>query len=77
MEPLDPRLAAFIGRCDLVAQRLKIKRSTLSTKLFMDGKRLDALVRGGSDIGIGRLAAAERELAALEGLASGSQRPAA
>jgi len=77
MELLDPRLAAFLGRCDLVAGRLKIKRSTLSTKLFMDGKRLDALARGGSDIGIGRLATAERELAALEGVVVGRERPAA
>lgn len=69
MAQLDPRLAAFISRCDTLAPRLRLKRSSLSVKLFADGKRLDALATGESDIGIGRLARAERELSALEGSA--------
>jgi hypothetical protein len=69
MENIDARLSAFLSRCDALAPRLKLTRSTLSTKLFMDGKRLSALAEGRSDVGIGRLAKAERELAALEGLA--------
>jgi hypothetical protein len=76
MAQIDPRLSAFLARCDQVAARLRLKRSTLSTKLFLDGKRLDALAGGESDVGIGRLAKAEQELAALEGVAN-SQRPAA
>ncbi|MET3526176.1 hypothetical protein [Phenylobacterium koreense] len=35
-----------------MGERLRIRRSTLSTKLFKDGKRLDALASGGSDVGI-------------------------
>lgn len=73
MGQIDSRLSAFIHRCDSAGERLNIKRSTLSTKLFMDGKRLDALASGESDIGIGRLAKAERELAALEGTAPQSR----
>jgi hypothetical protein len=65
MAYLDPRLAAFLKRCDAVAGGLGVKRSTLSTKLFKDGKRLRVLASGNSDIGIGRLAKAERELAQL------------
>lgn len=70
MSDLDPRLAAFISRCDHIGELLGLKRSTLSTKLFTDGKRLDEIASGGSDIGIGRLAKAERALSALEGTAS-------
>lgn len=77
MPELDSRLAAFIIRCDATAKRMKIKRSTLSVKLFMDGKRLDALASGKSDVGIHRLAAAERELSALEGVAARSGSTAA
>ena len=64
---LDPRLGTFIMRCDSVAAAIGIARSTLSTKLFNDGKRLAQLAAGESDVGIGRLARAERELSALEG----------
>lgn len=67
MPRIDPRLTAFLSRCDAVGVRLRIRRSTLSTKLFKDGKRLDALASGESDVGIGRLAQAETDLAALEG----------
>lgn len=67
---IDPRLADFVSRCDTVAPLLGVKRSTLSAKLFQDGKRIDVLADGKSDIGIGRLARAERELTALEGVAA-------
>ena len=66
MPQLDPRLAAFIERCNAVAAARDITRSTLSTKLFNDGKRLDEIASGASDVGIGRLARAERALATLE-----------
>jgi hypothetical protein len=64
---IDPRLAAFVSRFDAVAARLGVKRATLSTRVFNDGKRIEAILSGNSDIGIGRLAKAERELSALEG----------
>lgn len=67
MTEIDPRLAAFIARCDALAKRLDISRSTLSHRLFKDVKRIDAIAGGGSDIGIGRLSAAERDLSVLEG----------
>jgi hypothetical protein len=62
----DPRLSAFLARCDSVAHLLRLKRSTLSTRLFNDGKRLDQIATGG-DIGIRSLAGAEDRLAELEG----------
>jgi hypothetical protein len=65
---LDPRLNAFIAACDSVAAGIGIARATLSTRPFMDGKRIDALASGQSDIGIGRLARAERELDMLRAL---------
>lgn len=67
MSKLDPRLAAFLERCDSVAVRLQITRKTLSSRLLLDGKRLDQIALGASDIGIARLAQAEREISALEG----------
>lgn len=63
----DPRLTSFLARCDHVAARLKITRATLSSRLFNDGKRIEAISGGGSDIGLRRLAQAERDLSALEG----------
>lgn len=65
MPQIEPRLSAFLRLCDGAARDLGISRSTLSTKLFTDGKRLDTLNGGKSDIGIRRLAAAEVELATL------------
>jgi len=68
MTQIDPRLSAFLARCDRLADRLRVSRATLSSRLLLDGKRLDDLASGRSDIGIRRLSRAERELAALEGL---------
>lgn len=67
MRTSDPRLTAFLARCEQVADRLKISRATLSTRILSDGKRLDQLHAGDSDIGILRLAKAEKTLAVLEG----------
>lgn len=69
MTQIEPRLSAFVERCDKIVARGSMKRSTLSLKLFMDGKRIDALASGVSDIGIRRLAKAERELSAFESAA--------
>lgn len=73
MTQLDPRLAAFLVRCDTLADRLSVSRATLSSRLLMDGKRLDDIASGRSDIGIRRLSRAERDLAALEGLTPTTQ----
>ncbi len=62
---IDPRLQRFLQRCDEIGTELKLRRSSLSTRLFADGKRLEKLSSGESDIGIGRLARAEADLAAL------------
>lgn len=70
MPRADPRISAFLRRCDALCASATWKRSTLSTKLFNDGKRLDQIADGGSDIGIGRLARAEAELATLEDVSS-------
>lgn len=67
MTQVDPRLAAFIGRCDRLAERLFVSRATLSLRLLRDGKRLDDIASGRSDIGVQRLSRAERDLAAMEG----------
>lgn len=69
MRTIEPRLAAFLNRCGCVADRLKISRSRLSTLLLSDGKRLDQLASGESDIGIQRLSRAEALLAEMEGQA--------
>lgn len=73
MNRLDPRLQAFLSRCDAFAGRRGIQRATLSTKLFDDGKRLREIASGVSDVGIARLARAEAKLSELEG-SSPSQR---
>ena len=73
MTPIDPRVSAFIARCDSVAERLRISRSTLSTRLLFDGKRLDSLAAGASDIGVRRLGKAERDLSTYEGAQPTSQ----
>jgi hypothetical protein len=56
----------FLARCDAVAKRRNIKRSTLSTMLFRDGKRLGQLADGKSDVGVLRLEAAKKALAELD-----------
>ena len=58
-------LSGFIKRCDDAAGALRIKRSTLSTLLFNDGKRIGQLANGGSDVGVRRLAEADRFLVVL------------
>lgn len=63
---MDPRLIQFLARFDQVAERLKIARATLSTRVFSDGKRIAAIASGKSDIGLARLARAELQLANLE-----------
>ena len=62
---MDP-VASFLSRCDAACIRLNWKRSTLSTKLFMDGKRLDELAAGKSDVGARRLVRAMSDLETLE-----------
>lgn len=66
MNSLDPRISAFIDRCDAVCRLRRIKRATLSTRILHDGKRLEQIAGGVSDIGVHRLARAEKDLAALE-----------
>lgn len=56
----------FVARCDAYAARRGWKRSTLSTALFKDGKRLDRLAGGAADIGFRRFAEARQALAAME-----------
>lgn len=58
-------ISEFLAECDAVAQRRKVKRSTLSTWLFRDGKRLDQLAGGASDVGVLRLEEAKQRLAEL------------
>lgn len=67
-------ISSFVERCDAVAERRCIRRSTLSTLIFKDGKRLAQLAAGNSDIGVLRLEEAKRE---LEKLAADAERPAA
>ncbi len=62
---LDPRLSAFVNRFYAVARSRAIAPATLSTKIFLDGKRFAEIASGSSDIGIGRLARAEHDLEAL------------
>lgn len=66
MSAIESRVQAFLVRCGRVEERLGIRRSTLSTKLFNDGRRLDQIASG-KDVGILRLAKAERDLGELEG----------
>jgi len=62
---MDPVLA-FIIRCDAAAARMGLRRTTLSTKLFQDGKRLDGLATGSSDVGVRRLKLADEMLSRME-----------
>lgn len=66
MDDLPPPTAQFIARCDAFAVRRKVKRSTLSAWLFNDGKRLEQIAAGVSDVGVQRLHRAAEGLAALE-----------
>lgn len=63
---MDP-IGAFVELCDVAAERRGWTRSTLSTYLFRDGKRLDQLASGNSDVGVLRLEAAKRRLSDLIG----------
>lgn len=58
-------LQTFLDRCESFASERGWRRSTLSTRLFNDGGRLDQMVNG-SDIGVRRLERAIADLAALE-----------
>lgn len=58
MDALDD----FIRHCDEACLHLRIRRATLSTKLFNDGKRLEQIAGGLSDIGYRRLREAESAL---------------
>jgi hypothetical protein len=73
MAHVDPRILAFISRCDALANRLRISRTTLSTRILFDGKRLDSIASGASDIGVGRLARAENDLSKYESAQPTSQ----
>lgn len=59
-------ISEFVARCDALAKRRGWKRSTLSTTLFRDGKRLDKLALGYADMGVRRFAKARAELTVLE-----------
>ncbi|MBD3571680.1 hypothetical protein EJ082_01645 [Brevundimonas diminuta] len=56
----------FIERCDAFAASRGVKRSTLSVWLFNDGKRLDQIASGTSDVGVQRLHRAAEALCELE-----------
>lgn len=60
-----PDLETFLRRCESFAEKRGWRRSTLSTRLFNDGGRLDQLVAGG-DVGVRRLTRAVEDLDALE-----------
>lgn len=69
---VKPEIRAFVARADAVAQRMGIRRFTMSRKLFGDtqGRTLENLAKGGGANVIGwfdahkRLAAFEAELQA-------------
>lgn len=62
---LVPTIAAFVERSKTYAERAGLKPSTVSRKIFNDGKYLDRLA-GGGDIGVQTLEQAEERLAELE-----------
>ena len=66
MTELSDATHHFIRRCDNFAERRRIKRSTLSAWLFNDGRRLDQLAAGKSDVGVQRLSRAVEALSKLE-----------
>lgn len=65
MSELPEPLTGFLSRCDTVAEKLGIKPSTLSLRVFRDGKTLKQIAAG-RDVGVRRLAEAERALTAIE-----------
>ena len=60
----------FLARCDAFAKVRGCSRARLSTLIFNDGKKLDALAAG-RDVGVRTLAAATERLAALERVHAG------
>jgi hypothetical protein len=58
-------IQTFLDRCDAYAERRGISRARLSTLLFNDGKKLDALA-GGRDVGVLTLERVTRVLAQME-----------
>jgi hypothetical protein len=66
-------IPAFIQRCDRYCAMRRIKRATLSTMIFNDGKRLEA-VANGANVGVLTLERAQLELTRLE---QGAQQDAA
>ena len=67
MPDLEATLTAFLARCDKLADKRRWRRSTLSTRLFNDGGRLDQIAAG-SDVGVRRLARAVVDLQKLESM---------
>lgn len=67
-------LEEFMTRCTALAEKRGWKRSTLSTRLFNDGSRLDQLANG-KDIGTRRLERAITDLTTLESERAGRSAP--
>ena len=65
MSDLAPSVASFLERSRTYAQRAGLAPSTVSRKIFNDGKTLDRLASG-ADIGVNTLATANDKLGALE-----------
>lgn len=67
-------ISDFITRCDAYCANRKppLSRSRLSTLLFNDGKRIDAIV-GGAEVGHRRLTQAGADLATLESALSSAE----
>lgn len=65
MNHLAPPIASFVERSKHYAAQAKLQPSTVSRKLFNDGKYLARLEAGG-DIGVQTLREAEERLARLE-----------
>lgn len=58
-------IQTFLDRCDAYAERRGVSRARLSTLLFNDGKKLDALA-GGRDVGVLTLERVTRVLTQME-----------
>lgn len=65
MTTLAPAIATFVERSKAYASKAGLRPSTVSRKIFNDGKYLDRLSAGG-DIGVQTLESAETKLAELE-----------
>ncbi len=61
-------IEAFLTRCDAYCARRGISRARLSTLLFNDGKKLDALANG-RDVGVRTLGGVEKTLTDMEATA--------